>query len=46
MFLIQNKQEDIYGSVDEYLQPATVENELYAQIKACGIKNMSSNFIQ
>ena len=45
-FLIQNKQEDIYGNVEEYLQPATGESELYAQIKACGIKNIPSNLIQ
>ena len=43
---IQNKQEDIYGNLEEYLQPATGENELYAQIKACGIKNIPSNHIQ
>ena len=45
-FLIQNKEEDIYGNVEEYLQPATGENELYAQIKACGIQNIPSNLIQ
>ena len=45
-FLIQSKEEDIYGNVGEYRQPATGENELYAQIKAYGIKNIPANLIQ
>jgi hypothetical protein len=39
-------QEDIYGDLEEYLQPAIGEGELYDQIKACGIKNITSNNIQ
>ena len=33
----QNKQEDIYGSVGIYAKPASVETELYAQLKSFGI---------
>ena len=44
--LTQNKQEDIYGNVNEFLQPASEENELYAQLKAYGIRNIPSSFIQ
>ena len=45
-FHLQNKEEDIYGSVDMFLQPATEENELYAQLKAHGITSISSNLIE
>ena len=36
----QNKQEDIYGNLEAYHAPASNEDEIYAQLKSCGIKNI------
>lgn len=36
-FSYQNKQEDIYGNVGIYAKPASVETELYAQLKSFGV---------
>lgn len=35
-----------YGNVKAYHKPGSGENELYAQIKACGIKNIPFHLIQ
>ena len=34
---MQNKREDIYGSVGIYAKPASAETELYAQLKSFGL---------
>ena len=37
---IQIKEEDIYDGLGIYTKPATVENELYAQLKTFNITNI------
>lgn len=46
MLFSKNKEEDIYGSVDEYLEPADKENEIYAQLGKWGLRNIPSSLIQ
>ena len=45
-FHVQSKQEDIYGNLVVFLQPASEEDELYAQMKACGIRNIPADLIK
>ena len=46
MNVLQNKQEDIYGNLDAYYAPASEENEIYSQLKTCGVVNISHRQIK
>ena len=43
---MQNQERDIYSNVSPYHVPAAKEKELYAQIKAFGIKSITHNEIE
>ena len=42
----QNKQEDIYGNLEAYYAPASNEDEIYSQLKSCGIQSIPHNQIK
>ena len=44
--IFQNKEEDIYGNLDAYYAPASEENEIYSQLKTCGVVNISHRWIK
>lgn len=39
-------QEDIYGNVDHYENPASDKNTLYAQLNACGVTKIKRHSIK
>ena len=42
----QNKEEDIYGGLDAFYEPASNENEIYSQLKSCGVKSIPHSQIR
>ena len=42
----QNKHEDIYGNLNAFYMPASEEEELYSQLKSCGINNIQRKEIE
>ena len=44
--VFQNKEEDIYGNLEAYRAPASEENEIYAQLRTCGVTNISHTEIK
>ena len=44
--LYQNKEEDIYGSVNAYEVPAAHENEIYAQLKTWNVHYVHRNEVE
>ena len=46
MINFQNKQEDIYSTLDAYYAPATTEDEIYSQLKTCGTNSIHHDQIR
>ena len=42
----QNKEEDIYGGLDAFYEPASNENEIYSQLQSCGVKSIPHSQIR
>ena len=40
-YVFQNKKEDIYGNLEAYHAPASEEDEIYSQLRMCGVTNIS-----
>jgi hypothetical protein len=45
-FYSQNKEEDIYGGLDAFYEPASNENEIYSQLKSSGVKSIPHSQIR
>ncbi len=46
IIITQNKTQDLYADVREFNEPAREEEDIYSQIKSCGIRNISRGSIQ
>ena len=44
--IFQNKKEDIYGNLEAYHAPASEEDEIYSQLRMCGVTNISHSEIK
>ena len=45
-FYSQNKEEDIYGGLDAFYEPASNENDIYSQLQSCGVKSIPHSQIR